>query len=58
MMLLIRGSRKSATSACPHAGMKALASALRGGAMPSCKRISLDNNPGDDAPVNEALARR
>ena len=34
----------------------ALASALRGGALPSCTAIYLDGNPGSGAPVDEALA--
>ena len=38
------------------AGVAALASALRGGALPSCTRIDLDGNPGSRAPVDEALA--
>ena len=38
------------------AGVAALASALRGGALPSCTRILLFSNPGSDAPVKEALA--
>ena len=38
------------------AGVAALASALRGGAMPSCTDIYLHDNPGSDAPVDEALA--
>ena len=38
------------------AGVAALASALRGGALPSCTYIGLDDNPGSDAPVDEALA--
>ena len=37
-------------------GVAALASALRGGALPSCTHIDLDDNPGSPAPVNEALA--
>ena len=37
-------------------GVAALASALRGGALPSCTEISLSGNPGSDAPVEEALA--
>jgi len=37
-------------------GVAALASALRGGALPSCTTIVLFDNPGSDAPVNEALA--
>ena len=37
-------------------GVTALASALRGGALPSCTTISLYDNPGSDAPVKEALA--
>ena len=37
------------------AGVAALASALRGGALPSCTFIDLDDNPGDDAPVHKAL---
>ena len=38
------------------AGVAALASALRGGALPSCTEISLYGNPGSGAPVDEALA--
>ena len=38
------------------AGVAALASALRGGALPSCTEIELDGNPGSGAPVREALA--
>ena len=38
------------------AGVDALASALRGGALPSCTTIYLHDNPGSDAPVREALA--
>ena len=38
------------------AGVAALASALRGGALPSCTDIGLDDNPGSGAPVVEALA--
>ena len=37
-------------------GVAALASALRGGALPSCTMIILGGNPGSDAPVDEALA--
>ena len=37
-------------------GVAALASALRGGALPSCTAIGLSGNPGSDAPVKEALA--
>ena len=37
-------------------GVAALASALRGGALPSCKEINLGDNPGSDTPVKEALA--
>ena len=37
-------------------GVAALASALRGGALPACTEIDLDDNPGSDAPVKEALA--
>ena len=37
-------------------GVAALASALRGGAMPSCTEIYLYDNPGSGAPVDEALA--
>ena len=37
-------------------GVAALASALRGGALPSCTTIALGGNPGSDAPVKEALA--
>ena len=39
-----------------NAGVAALASALRGGALPLCTRIDIDGNPGSDAPVMEALA--
>ena len=38
------------------AGVAALASALRGGALPSCTFIHLRGNPGSGAPVVEALA--
>ena len=37
-------------------GVAALASALRGGALPACTTIVLSGNPGSDAPVKEALA--
>ena len=37
-------------------GVAALASALRGGALPACTEIALYDNPGSDAPVKEALA--
>ena len=37
-------------------GVAALASALRGGALPSCTSIRLIANPGSGAPVYEALA--
>ena len=37
-------------------GVAALASALRGGALPACTRIYLFNNPGSEDPVHEALA--
>ena len=40
------------------AGVAALASALRGGTLPSCTKIGLRDNPGGDAPVKEALALR
>ena len=36
-------------------GFAALASALRGGALPACMGIYLDDNPGSDDPVWEAL---
>ena len=36
-------------------GVAALASALRGGALPACREIYLRGNPGSDAPVREAL---
>ena len=36
-------------------GVAALASALRGGELPSCVLIDLDDNPGSDAPMKEAL---
>ena len=39
-----------------EAGVAALASALRGGALPSCTKIHLGGNPGSGAPVKEALA--
>ena len=39
-----------------NAGVAALASALRGGALPSCMCIDLAGNPGSRAPVREALA--
>ncbi len=38
--------------------MAALASAVRGGALPSCEEISLYSNPGSAAPVEEAAAQR
>ena len=41
-----------------EAGMAALASAIRGGALPSCKEIYLFGNPGSAAPVKEAAAQR
>ena len=45
-------------------GVAALASALRGGALPACTKIGLNGNPGsdakhfgdDDSKVKEALA--
>ena len=37
-------------------GVAALASALRGGALPACTRIVLDDNLGGGDPVDEALA--
>ena len=37
-------------------GVAALASALRGGALPSCTTIDLDDNAGSGDPVKEALA--
>ena len=37
-------------------GVAALASALRGGALPACTYIGLGANPGSLAPVDEALA--
>ena len=37
-------------------GVAALASALRGGAMPACTRIELGINPGSDPRVKKALA--
>ena len=37
-------------------GVAALASALRGGALPACTWIYLYDNPGSRAPVDEALA--
>ncbi len=37
-------------------GVAALASALRGGALPRCTDVDLEGNPGSDAPVKEALA--
>ena len=36
----------------------ALASAIRGGALPSCKEIYLFGNLGSAAPVQEAPAQR
>jgi len=39
-------------------GMRALASALARGGLPSCTTIELEGNPGDAAPVQEALAQR
>jgi hypothetical protein len=39
-------------------GVAALASALRGGALPACTWINLDGNPGSAAPVDEALERK
>ena len=41
-----------------EAGMAALASAIRGGALPSCELIDLGGNPGSAAPVGEAAAQR
>ena len=43
--LSLRGNQIS------DAGVAALASALRGGALPSCTFIRLDGNPGSDAKV-------
>ena len=40
-----------------EAGMAALASAVRGGALPSCKMIHLRDNPGSAAPMQEAAAQ-
>ena len=37
-------------------GVAALASALRGGALPSCTAVYLYGNPSSNAPVKEALA--
>ena len=37
-------------------GVAALASALRGGALPACTEIGLYGNPGSGDPVDEALA--
>ena len=37
-------------------GVAALASALRGGALPACTRIGLGGNPGSGFPLDEALA--
>ena len=41
-------------------GIKALADALTSssGALASCQQIALNDNPGSDAPVKEALAAR
>ena len=41
-----------------EAGMVALASAVRGGALPSSEEIYLGDNPGSAAPVKEAAAQR
>ena len=41
-----------------EAGMAALASAVGGGALPSCETIYLGGNPGSAAPVEEAAAQR
>ena len=38
--------------------MAALASAVQGGALPSCETIHLRNNTGSAAPVKEAAAQR
>ena len=40
------------------AGMAALAAAIGGGAMPKLEGVVLDGNPGDGAPVEEALRAR
>ena len=40
------------------AGMAALASAIAGGAAPSCQKISLVGNPGSAAAVKEVAAPR
>ena len=37
-------------------GVAALASALRGGALPVCTGIYFSGNPGSDDPVKEAMA--
>ena len=39
-----------------NAGVTALASALRGGALPACTEIYLGGNPGSRDSVDEALA--
>ena len=41
-----------------EAGMAALASAVGGGALPSCETIGLGDNPGSADPVKEAAAQR
>ena len=39
-------------------GMRELAAAVAGGALPACEEIYLDGNPGDEGPVEQALAQR
>ena len=39
-------------------GMRELAAAVAGGALPVCETIYLNGNPGDQGPVEQALAQR
>ena len=39
-------------------GMKAFSNAIGSGALAKCQNVSLRSNPGDEAPVNAALAAR
>ena len=47
-----------AGNAISDAGMRELAAAVARGGLPKCTDLFLDGNPGSDAPVQEALARR
>ena len=40
------------------AGMTAFSSAVTSGSLPALQEVDLDDNPGDSAPVDEALANR